>query len=169
MQEQDRRIHDPELTHHMAYAEKPFRDLAEQAIRIRMEEVHNEALRRANAASVLAGREYLAGLQASVEFFGQPTTNTNETITSGVSTSPESSQAEQEEDDGPEYMTVSQMRRSFGVGYDVAKAAVEILQETLGEVAQTEFSRGGRGRRSGEPIEIFNREQRAKIADYLRE
>jgi hypothetical protein len=169
MQEQDRRIHDPELAHHMAYAEKPFRDLAEQVIRLGMAEAHDEALRRANAASVIAGKEYLSSLQASIGFYEKPTKDTLAISTADLLESTENLQAELEEDDGPEYMTVSQMRRSFGVGYDVAKAAVEKLRETLGEVAQTEFSRGGRGRRSGELIEIFNREQRAKIADYLRE
>lgn len=58
MHEHNHRIQDPILTHHMGYAEKPFHDLADQAMELGMDETHNEALRKANAAGVVAGKQF---------------------------------------------------------------------------------------------------------------
>ena len=59
MREQDHRIHNQELAHHMAVAEDPYQQFAHQAAELGLQHARHEALSKANQAAITIGREYL--------------------------------------------------------------------------------------------------------------
>lgn len=67
MSEKDIRIRSPELAHHMAVAEKPYRELALHAFSIGANDTYNTALIDADQAGMKKGRKYLDELSTNLD------------------------------------------------------------------------------------------------------
>ncbi len=67
--EQDHRIHNPELAHHIRSGEYPYRELATVALNLGLSDKYTEYLHEAHEAGIAAGEAYLESLQGSLDHY----------------------------------------------------------------------------------------------------